>query len=42
MRHNYENLVVYQRSVEIAVKIMSVIDDVRPFRLAEQIAASAI
>ena len=42
MRHNYENLVVYQRSVDVAVKIMSIIDDVRPYKLAEQIAASAI
>lgn len=42
MRHNYENLNVYKRSVDVAIKIMSVIDDVRPYRLAEQISASAI
>lgn len=42
MSHNYQNLQVYQRSMVIAVKIMSVIDDVRPYRLAEQIISSSI
>jgi four helix bundle protein len=42
MSHNYQNLQVYQRSLAIAVKIMSVIDEVRPYRLAEQIVSSAI
>jgi four helix bundle protein len=42
MRNNFENLTVYHRSLEVAVKIMKVIDDVRPFRLAEQIISSSI
>jgi four helix bundle protein len=42
MAHNYDKLQVYHRSLEIAVKIMRVIDDVRPFRLAEQIVSSSI
>lgn len=42
MNHNYENLAVYNRSLGMAVKIMEVIDDVRPFRLAEQIVSSSI
>lgn len=42
MSHNNQNLQVYQRSLAIAVKIMTVIDDVRPFRLAEQIISSSI
>lgn len=42
MRNNYENLAVYTRSLEVSVKIMEVIDEVRPFRLAEQILSSSI
>ena len=42
MAHNYDKLQVYHRSVDIAVKIMKIIDDVRPFRLAEQIVSSSI
>lgn len=42
MSHNFENLVVYQRSLLVGVKIMEVIDDVRPYRLAEQIVSSSI
>lgn len=41
-RHNYENLTIYQRSLAIAVEVMGFIDLVRPFRLAEQIADSAV
>lgn len=40
--HNYENLEVYKRSLKVAVQVMSVIDEVRPFRLAEQIVSSSI
>ena len=42
MRNNFENLAVYHRSLDVAVKIMKVIDDVRPYRLAEQIVSSSI
>ncbi len=42
MRNNYENLAVYTRSLEVSVKIMKVIDDIRPYRLAEQIISSSI
>ena len=42
MKHNFENLEVYKRSLAVSVKIMKVIDDVRPFRLAEQIVSSSI
>jgi four helix bundle protein len=42
MRHNYENLEIYKRSLGVAVKIMSIIDEVRPFRLAEQISSASI
>jgi four helix bundle protein len=42
MRHNYENLEIYKRSLLVATTILSVIDDVRPFRLAEQITSSSI
>ena len=42
MRNNFENLAVYHRSLDVAVKIMKVIDDVRPYRLAEQIISSSI
>jgi four helix bundle protein len=42
MTHNYDKLQVYQRSVNIAVQIMKIIDDVRPYRLAEQIVSSSI
>jgi four helix bundle protein len=42
MRNNFENLVVYKGSLEVAVKIMKVIDNVRPYRLAEQIVSSSI
>lgn len=41
-RHNYENLAIYQRSLVIALEVMGFIDLVRPFRLAEQIADSAV
>lgn len=42
MRHNYENLEIYKRSLHVAVTIMTVIDEVRPYRLAEQICGSSI
>ena len=42
MRNNYENLAVYTRSLEVSVKIMRVIDDIRPYRLAEQMISSSI
>ena len=42
MRHNYEHLEVYQRSMKLASQILSVVDDIRPYRLGEQIAASSV
>ena len=42
MRHNYEHLEVYQRSLKLASQILRVVDDIRPFRLGEQIAASSV
>ena len=41
-RHNYENLEIYKRSLAVAVEVMGFIDLVKPFRLAEQIADSAV
>jgi len=35
-------LAVYTRSLEVSVKIMRVIDDIRPYRLAEQMISSSI
>ena len=35
-------MAVYTRSLEVSVKIMRVIDDIRPYRLAEQIISSSI
>ncbi len=42
MSHNFHNLQVYQRSLLVGVKIMAVIDEVKPYRLAEQIVSSSI
>ncbi|MFY8109544.1 MAG: four helix bundle protein [Bacteroidia bacterium] len=42
MRNNYENLEVYKRSFSVSVHILKVIDDIRPYRLAEQLIAAAI
>ncbi len=42
MRNNYENLEVYKRSFFVSVQILKVIDDIRPYRLAEQLIAAAI
>jgi four helix bundle protein len=42
MSNNYQNLQVYKRSLTVAVQIMAIIDDVRPYRLAEQIVSSSI
>lgn len=41
-RHNYENLEIYKRSLQVSVEVMEFIDTVRPYRIAEQIAASSI
>ncbi len=41
-RHNYENLEIYKRSLQVSVEIMEFIDIVRPYRIAEQIAAASI
>lgn len=41
-RHNYENLEIYKRSLQVSVEIMEFIDIVRPYRIAEKIAASSI
>lgn len=42
MRHNYENLEIYKRSLAIAVDVMNFIDDVRPYKLAEQLSGSSV
>jgi four helix bundle protein len=42
LRNNYENLEVYKRSFFVSVQILKVIDDIRPYRLAEQLIAAAI
>jgi four helix bundle protein len=41
-RHNYENLEIYKRSLANAVKVMELIDNIRPFKLADQISGAAI
>lgn len=41
-RHNYEQLDVYNRSLAVAVQIIENIDQVRPYRLAEQISSSSV
>jgi len=42
MKHNYENLEIYKRSLIVSVEIMKIIDDLRPYRLAEQVVSSSI
>jgi four helix bundle protein len=41
-RHSYKNLEVYKRSLALSVKILSFIDEVRPYRLAEDLMSSSI
>ena len=42
MPHLIDKLEVYIRSLELASQIVSMSDEIRPFRLAEQMAASAV
>ncbi len=41
-RHNYEQLEIYKNGIEIAVIVLGFIDEIRPFRLAENMMAAAI
>ena len=42
MPHLIDKLEVYNRSLELASQIVSMSDEIRPFRFAEQMAASAV
>lgn len=42
MPHLIDKLEVYKRSLELASQIVIMSDEIRPFRLAEQMAASAV
>lgn len=42
MPHLIDKLEVYIRSLELASQIVSMSDEIRPFRFAEQMAASAV
>lgn len=41
-RHRYEKLEVYQRSLRLSVRIIQICEDIRPYRLSEQLAGSSI
>lgn len=41
-RHNYEQLEIYKNGIEISVTVLGFIDEIRPYRLAENIMAAAI
>lgn len=41
-RHNYEQLEIYKNGLDIAVTVLGFIDEIRPYRLAEDIMAAAI
>ena len=42
MSHNYENLEVYKRSLKLASNILICFHEFKPFRIGEQICASAV
>lgn len=42
MPHLIDKLEVYKRSLQLASQIVLMTDEIRPFRLAEQMAASAV
>jgi four helix bundle protein len=41
-RHNYEQLEIYKNGLDIAVTVLGFIDEIRPYRLAEDLMAAAI
>ncbi len=41
-RHNYKQLEIYKRSLKLAVEILKMVDEIRSFRLAEQITGASI
>jgi four helix bundle protein len=41
-RHNYEQLEIYINGLAIAVTVLGFIDEIRPYRLAEDMMAAAI
>ena len=42
MGHNFENLEVYNRSQDLAKKVVSTFSELRPYRFSEQICASVV
>ena len=41
-RHNFRKLEIYQRSMKLASEVLELVDEIRPFRLGEQLAGSCI
>jgi len=41
-KNDYKRLEIYKRSLNIACEIIEICDDIRPFRLSDQIAGSSI
>ncbi len=41
-RHDFKQLEIYKRSLSLAEIILTLVDEVRPYRLGEQLAGSAI
>ncbi len=41
-RHDFKQLAIYTRSLKLAENIINFVDEVRPYRLGEQLAGSSI
>jgi four helix bundle protein len=41
-RHNFRKLEIYQRSMKLASDVLVLVDEIRPYRLGEQLAGSCI
>ena len=41
-RHNFRKLEIYQRSMKLATDVLAIVDEIRPYRLGEQLAGSCI
>ncbi len=41
-RHNFRKLEIYQRSMKLASDVLALVDEIRPYRLGEQLAGSCI
>jgi four helix bundle protein len=41
-RHNFRKLEIYQRSLKLASDVLLMVDEIRPYRLGEQLAGSCI